>query len=232
MATKMATDYMMECPTLNIPKSAPEWVQEMYPLLITSIYDGFRGVLTKVISDFNESFVSMQKEIDALAALTKAATEAMESLKKQLSDKDHMIDEQKDRLDHLSYTISKNEAYSRRDNLVFGGICAGTEGTCTEIIHRIMQTHLGITEPSEIKFVRCHYLNNPTHDRKGSIIARFESFANRMMTWNKRRSLYNSPFFVSEDFPANVSRKRNKLRPILKVQDTEHCYMLINYVYL
>ena len=155
MASKMATDYMMECPALNIPKSAPEWVQEMYPVLITSIYDGFRGVLTKVISDFNESFVSMQKEIDELARLTKAATEAMESLKKQLSDKDHLIDEQKDRLNQLSYTMSKNETYSRGDNLVFGGISTGTEGTCSDIVYHIMGTHLGITDPSEMKFVRC-----------------------------------------------------------------------------
>ena len=216
MATKMATDYMMECPALNIPKSAPEWVQEMYPVLITSIYDGFRGVLTKVISDFNESFISMQREIDSLAELTKAATEAMECLKKQLSEKDHMIDEQKDRINQLSYTMSKNEAYSRRDNLVFGGISTETEGTCTDIIYRIMRTHLGIEDPSEMKFVRCHFLIKPTQERKGSIIARFESFANRMLTWNKRRSLYNSPFFLSEDFPADVSKKRNKLRPILK----------------
>ena len=216
MVSKMAADYMMECPSLNIPTSAPEWVQQMYPALITSIYDGFSGVLKKVISDFNESFVSMQKEIDELAKLTKAATVAMESLKQQLNAKDHLIDDQQDKLNQLSHTINKNEAYSRRDNLVFGGITTGTVTPCTDTVHHIMRTHLGITDLSEIKFVRCHYLIKPSQERKGSIIARFESFSCRMQVWNKRRNLYNTPFFLSEDFPGDVSRKRNKLRPILK----------------
>ena len=216
MATKLVKEYMIECPTLNIPASAPEWVQQMYPVLMTSIYEGFSGILKKVISDFNDSFVSMQKEIDELAKLTKAATEAMESLKQQLRDRDHFIDDQQQKLTQLSHTINKNETYSRRDNLVFGCISAGTEGSCTEIVHHIMCTHLGITDPSQIKFVRCHYLSKPSQERKGTIIARFESFGYRMQVWSKRRSLYATPFFLSEDFPADVSKKRNKLRPILK----------------
>ena len=216
MATKMATDYMMDCPPLNIPKSAPEWAQEMFPVLINSIYEGFNGILKKVISDFNDSFVSMQKEIDELTRLTKAATETMEALKQQLKAKDHIFDDQQSRLGQLSNTINKNETYSRRSNLIFGGVVNGTEGSCTEIVHRIIATNLGIADPTNMRFVRCHYLNHPCQERKGTIIARFESFSHRMQVWNKRRSLYNTQIYMTEDFPGDISRKRNKLRPILK----------------
>ena len=94
---------------------------------------------------------------------------------------------------------------------------------CTKTVHHIMRTHQGITDINQIQFVWCHYLIKPSHERKGSIIARFESFSCRMQVWNKRRNLYSTLFSLSEDFPGNVSRKGDKLRPILNF-DQRVCY--------
>ena len=216
VATKMATEYNISMPQLNIPESSPDWVRAMYPALIKTMYEGFNGVLKKIIDDFNATFVEMQKQIDDLAELTKAATEAMKELKSQLLEKDYIIDNQHNHISSLRDVVDRNESYSRRENLIFGGISMGTDGTCTHIVYDILRSKFNIADPSTIVFVRCHYLQKPTNDRKGSIIARFQSFSQRMNIWNGRRCLLNTDFFLSEDFPSEISKRRNKLRPILK----------------
>ena len=73
---------------------------------------------------------------------------------------------------------------------------------------------MSIDEASAINFVRCHFLTKRSGDNRSSIIARFESYRQRTMIWNKRRSL--RMVYVTEDFPYDIRRKRNKLKPILK----------------
>ena len=210
MTKKMAAEYKLEVPTLSIPNGSPECVSSMFPALIKSIYDTFNGVVQKA------TYVEMQKQIDELTILTKQATEAMADLKVQLLQKDHLIEDQRDQISNIKSSIDRNESYSRRNNLIFGGIEGNTDGTCTEIIHNIFSSKFNITDPSNINFVRCHYLSKPSSTKKGSIIARFESFQQRMSIWSKRRCLLQSDYYISEDFPADISKKRNKLRPILK----------------
>ena len=80
-------------------------------------------------------------------------------------------------------------------------------------------------QSNAIKFVRCHQLNKRPGDSKISIMARFEFYRDRSIVWTKRRSTTN--VYISEDFPIDVSRRRNKLKPILeeasKHKQYEHC---------
>ena len=227
VASKMAAQYKIEMPSFNFPESAPVWFTSAFPTIIQSIYEGFNGVLKKVIADFNDSYVEMQKQIDELSKLTKEATDAMNLLKSQLQERDYIIEEQTEHISGLNNTLDRNEAYSRRDNLIFGGIAHNAQGSCSDIVQNILKCNLNISDPSIFTFVRCHYLRTPTNDSKGSIIVRFHSFSQRMMVWNNRRLLLNTNYFVSEDYPSSVSKKRNKLRPILKEaskhKDFERC---------
>ena len=61
-----------------------------------------------------------------------------------------------------------------------------------------------------------------------SIVARFESYQNRTVVWNKRRSVKD--LFISEDFPIEISKRRNKLRPILKEASKHSQY--VHCIYL
>ena len=117
MAKKMSTEYKLEVPILTIHSGSPEWVSSMFPALIRSIYDTFNGVVQKVVADFNATYVEMQKQMDELALLTKQATQAMDILKVQLLERDHLIDNQSEQLSNLRYSIDKNESYSRRENI-------------------------------------------------------------------------------------------------------------------
>ena len=136
--------------------------------------------------------------------------------KVQLSDRDHIIAEQHPNINKLQMSIDRNESYSRRSNLIFGGISKDAQGSCINIVQNIMSNTMNIPQAETITFVKCHYLNQPTSDKKGSIIARFENFSTRMNVWSKRKSLLSTEYYLSEDYPKKISRKRGKLRPILK----------------
>ena len=69
---------------------------------------------------------------------------------------------------------------------------------------------------SAIKFVRCHFLDRKNAEPRSTIIVRFESFRDRSLIWNKRRAMGQSGIYMTEDFASDVSRRRNKLRPILQ----------------
>ena len=69
-------------------------------------------------------------------------------------------------------------------------------------------------EADSVKFVGCHFLSKKPDMSRVSIIARFESYQDRTVVLNKRRSVKD--LFISEDFPIEISKRRNKLRPILK----------------
>ena len=69
---------------------------------------------------------------------------------------------------------------------------------------------------------RCHYLTKRTGDNRSSIIVRFESYRQRTVIWNRRRTL--RVVYVTEDFPYDIRKKRNKLKPILKAASKNQLY--------
>ena len=215
-ANNMADEYLLEMPKIVIPDNSPEWVMEFFPTLIKSICDTFNGKLKKLVSNYNDSFVDLQKQIDDMSNTSKVADKAVVDLKSQLSERDHIIAEQHSNISKLQMSIDRNESYSRRSNLIFGGISKDAKGSCTNIVQNIMSNTMNIPQAETITFVKCHYLNQPTNDKKGSIIARFENFSTRMNVWSKRKSLLSTEYYLSEDYPKEISRKRGKLRPILK----------------
>ena len=184
--------------------------------MMSNIINAINGVFKKVVVDFNASFVNQQNQIDDMKKTTDESMQTMANLKRQLNQRDFIIDDQNSRISSLRDTLERNETYSRRDNLIFGGISQTSNGTCTEIVYNIIKNKLHMNYSTSINFVRCHYLSNPTADRKGTIIARFQLFSQRMLVWNKRRELARTGLYLSEDFPSEISRNRSKLRPILK----------------
>ena len=143
----------------------------------------------------------------------------MKKLRDTLHTKQYQVDNNATVISDLKETINKNESFSRRDNLIFGGfnLDRNDRRSCDEIVREDTFTkalNMSIDEASAIKFVRCHFFTKRSGDNRSSIIARFESYRQRTMIWNKRRSL--RVVYVTEDFPYDIKRKRNKLKPILK----------------
>ena len=192
MAAKMADEYVLKIPSVTFPEDSPQWVTTVFPALIKSIYETFNGMVKKMVSDFNDSYSDLQKQIEDLSKLNTTANATVTELQSQLSERDHIINDQSSSINKLQMSVEKSESYSRRSNLIFGGIPKDAQGSCSSIVHNIMGSKMDIADTEAVKFVRCHYLNQPTNDRKGSIIARFEN-----ILWSRVSNMVRHRFLVT-----------------------------------
>ena len=223
LAIMAAEAYKIAIPEVVVPKDAPTWVREMFTQLITSIYVSCNKNFECLVVDFNKSIDHLQSQVnrmeDTIKQMNRTHTAEMKEVRDTLHTKQHQVDNNATVISDLKETINKNESYSRRDNLIFGGfnLDRNDKRSCDEIVREdifIKALNMSRDEASAIKFVRCHFLTKRSGDNRSSIIVRFESYRQRTMIWNKRRSL--RMVYVTEDFPYDIRRKRNRLKPILK----------------
>ena len=113
------------------------------------------------------------------------------------------------------------EAQSRRDNLLLDGV-PETENesfeTCRNKIVKILEENMQIQNARDIKFVRCHRLG-PKRDfskKPRTLIFKFHYFQDREQVWSSKTKLKNSDYWLSEDFPAEIKKRRSVLYPVLK----------------
>jgi len=113
------------------------------------------------------------------------------------------------------------ETYSRRENLIFYGIKeerGESNVDCAKTVRAFFRTSLQLTDNTInlISFERCHRLKNEVRGTR-PIIVRFSTFRDRELVWSKASSLKGKfPFSMSEDFPREITFRRNKLYPIFK----------------
>ena len=134
----------------------------------------------------------MQNQVNSLESIQQVHSTEIASLKEIWKHKDHVVQEQANMISNLQHSVSKNESYSRRDNLVFSGFKKNDRRTRGSIIREDVFKNLlkmDDQQVSAIRFVRCHNLVQGPTNTHAAIIVRFESFHDRMQIWNKRRSL-------------------------------------------
>ena len=217
MAAALAQEYNVTVPRLSIPKTSPNWVQNIFPALLQSLYNCFNDALKQLTIWIYESMENMQHQVNNLESILLVHSNNIASLKEALRQKDYVVQEQVSVINNLQQTVNKNETYSRKDNLIFRGFDKNDVRSCDTIIRQdVFQKLLQMNDQqaAAIKYVRCHYIKQGPMNRLAAIIVRFDSFHNQMLVWNKRRSM--KKIYVAEDFPAEVARKRKRLRPILK----------------
>ena len=111
LAQKMADEYKveLEVSSMKIPKNAPEWVKQMYPPMMSNIINAINGVFKKVVVDFNASFVNLQTQIDDMKKTTDEAMQTMANPKRQLNQRDFIIDDQNRHIKSLRDSLERNE---------------------------------------------------------------------------------------------------------------------------
>ena len=223
LAVLASNAYKMIMPEIQMHQKAPSWFREMFPVIIKSICDSSNQSTQNLVVDFHRTIEHLQGQVnqmeDNLEKVKQDHTAEVSELKQLLQQKQYQADSQANVITELKDTINKNESYSRRDNLIFGGLTLDRDDkrSCADVVRQEVFTKaLGMTaeEANSIKFISCHVLGRKPEEGRLSIIARFQSFHDRTLIWNKRRSL--KMIYVTEDYPYEIRRKRNKLKPILK----------------
>ena len=161
----------------------------------------------------------MQHQVNNLESIVQVNSTEIASLKESLLQKQREVREQQAVISELQQAVNINKSYSRRENLVFCGFNLDRNDKrscktilCQDVFMKLLQ--MDDQQVGNIKFVCCHYLNRRPTDKYVSITAKFESFNERSLIWNKHRSMKN--IYVSEDFHVQIAKKRNKLGPIMK----------------
>ena len=179
MAAALAEEYNVTVPKLNIPKTSPNWVQNVFPALLQSLCNCFNDALKQLTIGINESMENMQHQVNNLESVSLVHSTEIASLKEALKQKDYEVQEQASVINNLQQTINKNESYSRKDNLIFSGFDKNDLRSCDTIIRQdVFQKLLQMNDQqaAAIKFVRCHYIKQGPMNRLAAIIVRFDSF--------------------------------------------------------
>ena len=198
-----------------LPDDTPSWGKSLYNLLNGSIQ-----ALDAKLTNFQTTLQTVTETADAaykLAQSNKAEVDSLSAKFDSLASKvnnyisdavEFLLIENKKRDDH----ILRNESYSRRENLVFRGYTAANDDpeSSEDKVRNIIRA-MGIPNEKNIRFQRCHYLND-----KKQIIARFQHYTDRERVWLNRYKLKQTTYYIAEDFPNAIISKRRQLYPIYK----------------
>lgn len=107
---------------------------------------------------------------------------------------------------------------SMRDNLLFYGIPEVQGENCINVIHKFCEEKLNMPDASEkIKIDRAHRFGR-RDQRTGNrpIVAKFNFYQDRDEIKSKGKQLGGTTFGISEQFPAEIARRRRVLMPKFK----------------
>ena len=169
---------------------------------------------------FNQGEVTdLKKEVSILNARLQDSQKTVSSLEGSLlqAKKDHQ---------NLQDHVIQLESQSRRDNLILDGIpekSGESTADCFNSVYSILENHMNIPEARTIKIVRCHRLG-PKRQQPGrprSMIFKLHFFGDRERIWQNKTKLKGSQYWLSEDFPNEIKRRRRILGPIAKHARTQ-----------
>ena len=188
------------------------------------------NLLETVRNEIKTSMTLMTQQMQEATHSLEEAHNRIEDLQKDKCDLEKKVEGLKDellkckqketsltsRLDRLEERQIASESYSKRDNLLFYGITQKQDENCLTEVKQFMIDYLEIPSvvAETIKVQRCHRMNMNLNPKP--IVCRFLYFPDRMLVWNARRRLQDTPYSLSEDFPPEIVARRKMLYPIFK----------------
>ena len=164
---------------------------------------------------FNQGEITdLKKEVSNLNGRLQESQQTVSSLQNNL---------QQAKREHQSLQdqIIRLESQSRRDNLILDGIPeknGESNEDCKKLVISILESNMAIPDAQSIKIVRCHRLG-PKQQHAGrprSIIFKLHFFGDRERIWHNKNKLKGSQYWLSEDFPSEIKRRRRVLEPIAR----------------
>ena len=114
----------------------------------------------------------------------------------------------------LKEQLLLQEAYSRRENLVFEGIKETKEENTQETLQSFRTNQLDLQgDCSKMLITRCHRLGAKRNTNR-PIIARFVMDSDRHKVWSRKHMLKNTGYFIREDLPGKIVSRRKLMYPM------------------
>ena len=155
----------------------------------------------------------------AIAAITKVdeSSTAADSALRIATSMESRLADLEEKQARMSEQILSQEAYSRRNNLIFEGVPECPDEHLSETM-RTLISKLGM-DVAHVTLIACHRI--PTGHRGGSrgkprpVIIKFLQYDDRKAIW-KLRNKSERGIWLKEDFPTDIENRRKTLWPYLK----------------
>lgn len=179
---------------------------------LPSIQEDIKNISTQ-LKEHQKSLDWLHEEVEDLKEKVSKEAEGQASLNTNMMANHGAIEECKSEINKLKMKLTKMEAYSRRDNLLFFGISEEKEENCTEKVSLIITKHMGL---QNIKFTRVHRLGQFKAGVTRPVIAKFHFFPDRAEVWRKKYKLKGTSVVVKEDYPESIQAARRSLLPVYR----------------
>jgi ribA/ribD-fused uncharacterized protein len=203
----------------------PAWTEQFKKQILDSIQDIIDKAMEKMRKNMETEF---QKSFDYLET-------NMHEVECKVNEFSPLLDEHKARISSLenkqrdmSERILSMESYSMRDNLIFTGlpeVDGETDTDIRNILKSVFTDDLKL-DGDMISISRCHRLDkrHRPHDRSRDIIVKFTQYSDRQKVLYSGKHLKgkNPPVYINEQFPAEIEKRRNILRPIVKLAKSKN----------
>ena len=190
----------------------------------------------------NINFVSdMAEEAERGATRANSRLDVLEATVESLVRENRIL---RNEVGEVTTRLVRNEAYSRRDNLVLYGLKEDAAEKPEETMRKmrqVMAERLGLVQLSrEIQIVRCHRKGKSDTRGHGDrpprarpIITRFQWYGDRQAVWRARGQLRDTPLALSEDFPEEYVEDRKVLKPALRaaIAEGKTAHLQVNKLY-
>ena len=188
----------------------------------------FKSIAEKldVITDTNKKVTEIQSELKELRATAELAHETAEKALQRAEEAEQQVTllhaentKLKSDMEAIKDRMIRQEAQSRRENLLFDGIQEGNDETwsdCEEKLYTLFSDKLGVQNAKQIKFERVHRIGPKVSGKPRTVIAKFSFYKDREYIWQRRTHLKSTNIWMSEDYPAEVKQARRVLFPIFR----------------
>ena len=210
------------------PSTEPPWVSK-----IMSIVKSNRDELMLKIDDVNARVSKIESEIKSVIVLNKQVAEMEEGVKflsanhdsfiNQLSEHKKITDSLEchlnEQVDVIKEELLHDKCFSMRDNLVFHNIGGDdineSQQKSEQIVRGFVQQQMNIPMDN-VEIMRCHRLGDYKPNKHRPIVAKFLKHKQKEHIRKSSSTLKSTTFGVSDQYPAEIIKRRQLLMPIFK----------------
>lgn len=198
---KFKFDITKMADTFDLPPDEPAWFGKVLERLLQGINEAVTNLLTPLQKSLMESALQAEKNSEKIRMLSMENSE----LRREVS--------------IIKNRLISIESQARRDNLIIAGITESHKETwtdCERKVYDVLKHKLKIHNAEEIKFERVHRIGPFIQGKTRNIIAKFSTYKDRDIVWQKRTFLKGSDLWILEDYPSEVQQNRRTLYPALR----------------
>jgi tRNA threonylcarbamoyladenosine modification (KEOPS) complex Pcc1 subunit len=195
---------------------------------IDELYTMMKSVMAKLetLDLINERILSVEQNVKSLTKSIEFAHAEVTDLKEEMKQRKRTeekivtrIGELEESNKRLQETVVDLKARSMRDNLLFHNIEESDEENCAEVIYSLLEEKLDMPDARQnIKIDRAHRVGRKRDSRRKprAIVAKFNFFPDREKIRRNARKLKGTRIGISEQFPEEIEKVRQKLYPEMR----------------